>query len=71
MDRVESFPTDDETMANLASIKPNFVPEMTKEEEERKKALLERQAPIRNLLREKGLWIDTKFDKKNFEQIKQ
>ena len=35
MDRVESFPTDDETMANLASIKPNFVPEMTKEEEER------------------------------------
>lgn len=34
-ERIESFPTDDESVANLASIKPVFIPEKSKEEEER------------------------------------
>ena len=35
IERIESFSVDDENMANLASVKPIFIPEMSKEEEER------------------------------------
>ena len=34
-ERIESFPTDDESMSNVASIQPVFIDKMSKEEEQR------------------------------------